>query len=238
VLAPVQQTKLLRVIETGEFEPVGSNDTRASQARLIVASNVDLKELMHRDEFRPDLYYRLNVLEFHIPPLRDRPRDIVPLTLGFVNEFSSLHKIDIRQIHPSFLTALKDYNWPGNIRELKNHIRRAVLFCRNSELTEQDLAIGLLQSRHASASPSGRQETASLSEQVAMTEQEILEAALRANGYRRNATAQALGISRVGLYKKMRKYGLLGTQRARTAISMSSQFPSPETGSASATPHS
>jgi len=146
--------KKLSVLEihdflSGEFEPVGSNETRLSQARLIVASNVDLKDLMERDEFRPDLYYRLNVLEFHVPPLRNRPRDIVPLTLGFIEEFSVMHGINIETVHADFLTALKRYDWPGNIRELKNHIRRAVLFCQNGQLTVHDLALGLLQSRPA-----------------------------------------------------------------------------------------
>lgn len=239
VLGPVQQTKLLRVIESGEFEPVGSNETRKSQARLIVASNVDLKELMQREEFRPDLYYRLNVLEFHIPPLRERPRDIVPLTLGFIEEFSATHGIQVHAVHPTFLAALKAYDWPGNIRELKNHIRRAVLFCQNGELTVHDLATNLLQPRAGTAygGEGARGEAASLSERVASTEQEILEAALRANGYRRTATAQALGISRVGLYKKMRKYGMLGTQRARTTTAPPPQLPaSLPTSSAGSTP--
>lgn len=225
VLGAVQQTKLLRVIETGEFEMVGSNETHMSQARLIVASNVDLKELMQRNEFRADLYYRLNVLEFHIPPLRERPRDIVPLTLGFIDEFATTHGIRIERIHPEFLAALKNYDWPGNIRELKNHIRRAVLFSRGGQLTVQDLALGLLQPRAGASTPAGLtlRESTSLSARVAVTEQEILEAALRANGYRRTATAQALGISRVGLYKKMRKYGLLnGTRRRSTAASVAS----------------
>jgi len=240
VLGPVQQTKLLRVIETGEYEAVGSNETRVSQARLIVASNVDLKEMMQREEFRPDLYYRLNVLEFHVPALCERPQDIVPLTLGFVDEFSLTHKINIEHIHPGFLAALKNYDWPGNIRELKNHIRRAVLFCQNGELTVQDLALGLLKPKHptGNAVAGGRPESATLSQRVAMNEQEMLEAALRANGYRRTATAQALGISRVGLYKKMRKYGMLGTQRARTTSAPMSSMQPPEPGATAASPRS
>ena len=108
VLKPSQQAKLLRVIETGEFEPVGCNETRVSQARLIAASNVDLKYLMERNQFRPDLYYRLNMLEFHIPPLRQRPRDIVPMTLEFIDEFCLAHAVKIRRVHPEFLACLKN----------------------------------------------------------------------------------------------------------------------------------
>ncbi len=201
-----QQAKLLRVIETGEFEPVGSNETRRSRTRLIVASNVDLKQLMDQNEFRADLYFRLNVLEFVIPPLRERPLDIVPMTLAFVQEFCSQHKIAIRRVHPEFLEVLKSYHWPGNIRELKNHVRRAVLFCQTGELSPQDLAISLL---HPQAPHSLAKGSSTLSEKVATTEREILEDALRANGANRTATARSLGISRVGLYKKMKKYGMI-----------------------------
>lgn len=208
VLGPNQQAKLLRIIETGEFEPVGSNETRHSQARLVAASNVDLKQLMEQEQFRADLYYRLNVLEFHIPPLRERPLDIVPLTLEFVAEFAVTHKVPIQRVHPEFLTALKHYDWPGNIRELKNHVRRAVLFCRGGELTKLDLAPNIL--RAAEKAAAAPVETGStLSQMVASSEREILEQALRENGYKRTATAQSLGISRVGLYKKMKKYGMI-----------------------------
>lgn len=204
-IGPEQQAKLLRVIETGEFEPVGSNETRRSRARLIVASNVDLTQLMQRDEFRPDLYYRLNVLEFVIPPLRERPMDIVPLTLNFVQEFCVAHGVAIRSVHPEFLHVLKNYNWPGNIRELKNHIRRAVLFCQTGELTPDDLAISTMNGETRDGGRNG----STLSEKVAKSEREILEDALRAHGANRTATAKSLGISRVGLYKKMKKYGMI-----------------------------
>lgn len=214
LLGPAQQAKLLRVIETGEFEPVGSCETRRSTARLIVASSVDLKSLMHRSEFRADLYYRLNVLEFHLPPLRERPLDIVPMTLGFVEEFSKQHGIPITRVHPEFLEVMKAYDWPGNILELKNQVRRAVLFCRSEELSPLDLAPNLLASINSRRQTEDRRRvTSTLFEQVASTEQEILEDALRAHGFRRTATAQALGISRVGLYKKMKKYGLLSTTK-------------------------
>ncbi len=216
VLRPSQQAKLLRIIETGEFEPVGSNETRVSRARLIVASNVDLKQLMERNEFRPDLYYRLNMLEFHIPPLRHRRRDIVPMTLDFVEEMCAAHEVRIRRVHPDFLACLKSYSWPGNVRELKNHVRRAVLFCRGDELTPKNLAPHLVE---AAGKPAGHPEApapsdssmpgATLLEQVASNERALLERALRENDYNRTATARAVGLSRVGLYKKMKKHGLM-----------------------------
>lgn len=217
-LKPSQQVKLLRVIETGAFEPVGCNETRFSRARLIAASNVDLKHLMDRNQFRPDLYYRLNMLEFHIPPLRRRSRDIVPLTLEFIEEFCLAHGVTIRRVHPEFLACLKSYLWPGNVRELKNHVRRAVLFCRSGELTPNDLAPHLVQAmQEGTRSPTTPTETespeATLLEMIASTEREMLELALRENNDNRTATARALGLSRVGLYKKMKKYGMITPRR-------------------------
>ncbi len=220
VLGPKEQSKLLRVIETGEFEAVGSTETRHTEARLIVASNVDLKSLMARNEFRADLYYRLNVLEFPIPPLRRRPLDIVPMALEFVQEFSSRHQIAISRIHPEFLEMLKLYDWPGNLRELKNQMRRAVLFCHRNELSPRELSPHIVQSVKAGERPEGRPAVASrrLADKMAFSEQEVLGNALRAHNYKRTATAEALGLSRVGLYKKMKKYGLLdlgGKKRSR-----------------------
>jgi DNA-binding NtrC family response regulator len=217
VLGPGQQAKLLRVIETGEYEPVGSNDTCRSQARLIVASNVDLKQLMDRNEFRADLYYRLNMLEFRIPPLRERSRDIVPLTLDFVDEFCSDHKIEIRRVHPDFLACLKSYHWPGNVRELKNHVRRAVLFCRTGVLTPKELAPHFREAlaeaesaaNEAAGADGGSGGEATFMERIASSEREILEQALRDNDHNRTSTAKSLGLSRVGLYKKMKKYGMI-----------------------------
>ncbi len=207
VLGLHQQARLLRVIESGEFEPVGSNDTQISQARILVATNVDLNGLMSRNEFRSDLYYRLSVLEFDIPPLRERRQDIVPLTLEYVVEFSQAHGIPIRRIHPDFLQCVVNHDWLGNLRELKNHIRRSVLFAQNEELTSADLTAHVQQAIAKGTTTAQKAET--LAEMVAENEQELLERALEANDYKRTATANALGISRVGLYKKMRKYGML-----------------------------
>jgi DNA-binding NtrC family response regulator len=228
VLGPAQQAKLLRVIETGEFEPVGSNDTRCSRARLIVASNVDLKELMARNEFRADLYYRLNMLEFRIPPLRERKSDIVPMTLDFIDEFCENHGIEIRRVHPDFLTCLKRYEWPGNVRELKNHVRRAVLFCRTGELTPDQLAPHFRESLNGQPNEEdsdcgiggGLTAESTFVERLALSEREILKQALQEHSHNRTATAKSLGLSRVGLYKKMKKYGMI-TPRAQKNVSPS-----------------
>jgi DNA-binding NtrC family response regulator len=214
VLGPKEQANLLRVIETGEYELVGSTETRVSQARLIVASNVDLETLAREKRFRSDLYYRLNVLEFRLPSLRERALDIVPMAMEFVRDCCRQHGIEIRRVDMNFLEALRRHHWPGNIRELKNHVQRAVLFCETGDLTADDLAPSVRNSGNGEV----RNEAAtscSLADRVARNEREMIEDALRMHNQRRAATARALGLSRVGLYKKMKRYGML--DRARTS---------------------
>jgi transcriptional regulator with PAS, ATPase and Fis domain len=206
-----QQTKLLKVIETGEYELVGSPDAQISEARLIVASNVNLLDLTKQGKFRLDLYYRLNVLEFRLPSVRERPLDLASLAMQFVDELKSETATEVRRISVEFLNALRAYDWPGNLRELKNHLRRAILFCSNGDLTVNDLSHKVIQQQFAltidrkQSEPSWR-----LTERVAQSEKELLQDALEANGNNRTRTAKALGISRVGLYKKLRRLGLIG----------------------------
>lgn len=212
VLGVKEQSKLLRVLETGEYEPVGSTETRFSTARLVVASNVDLETLATQNKFRSDLYYRLNVLQFHLPPLRDRPLDLVSLALNFLRESSTRHGIRIDRVHRDFLQAIKRYAWPGNLRELKNQLQRSVLFCDQGGLGPEHLSPAITNGSHGSANGHSHGQSApswSLAEQVAKSERQILEEALRANDFKRTATARYLGITRVGLYKKMRRHGLL-----------------------------
>lgn len=210
VLDVKQQAKLLKVIESGEYELVGSPDAQQSEARLIVASNVNLQDLAEDGRFRLDLYYRLNVLEFRLPPLRERPNDLIPLALQFIEELTSELAIDIYRVHRDFLQALHAYQWPGNLRELKNHMRRAVLFSTNGDLTVNELSHKLIQSQFAPAGQRRKPESSwKLVERVAQSEKEMLRDALAANGNNRTQTAKALGISRVGLYKKLRRLGLI-----------------------------
>ncbi|TWT58186.1 Formate hydrogenlyase transcriptional activator [Thalassoglobus neptunius] len=210
VLDVKQQAKLLKVIETGEYEMVGSTEPMQSDARLITASNINLEDLTGSNRFRSDLYYRLSVLEFRLLPLRERPIDIVPMAVEFVEECCREHEIQIQSIDLEFLHALQSYSWPGNIRELKNHIRRAVLFAENGRLQKSDLSAKVTESPITSTmSDPELCENQTLAEQVADNERELLMQALEANRHNRTRTAQSLGISRVGLYKKMRRLGLL-----------------------------
>jgi DNA-binding NtrC family response regulator len=209
VLDLKQQTKLLKVIETGEYEMVGSAEPRRSEARLVVASNVNLFDLTENGAFRSDLYYRLNVLEFRLPSLRERPQDIPVLAMAFVAELCAEHDIVIDRVHTDFIEALKLYHWPGNLRELKNHIRRAVLFAHNAELTVADLSEKIITAQFRHGTNEEVDDSWTLADRVADTERDMLEEALKENNNNRTRTAKALGISRVGLYKKMRRLGLL-----------------------------
>lgn len=217
ILSAKDQAKLLKVIETGQFEPVGSTESRLSEARLIVAANVELEELTRNKKFRTDLYYRLNVLQFRLPALRERPNDIIPLSIQFIKECCETHSITINKIHRNVIQMLQHYSWPGNLRELKNQIQRAVLFSNQGEMTTNEFSPNILQET-LTLTENGfqtSQENSTLADQVALNEKYLLQKSLSENGYRKTATAKALGISRVGLYKKMRKYGML-EQKKRT----------------------
>ncbi len=210
VLDVKQQAKLLKVIETGEYEMVGSTESVMSEARLITASNINLEHLTETAEFRSDLYYRLSVLEFRLFPLREREVDIVPLAMQFVEECCEEHGIEIDVVERGFFEAILRYKWPGNIRELKNHVRRAVLFAEDRRLTASDLSTKITQFQFDGlAGVKILDEEKTLATQVASSERDLLIQALQANGNNRTQTAKALGISRVGLYKKLRRHGLI-----------------------------
>lgn len=203
ILGLHQQAKLLRVLETGQYEAHGSNDTLSTTARVIVAANEPLKPLMERGQFRPDLYFRLNQVMFELPPLRNRPLDIVPLALQFIRQAAERNQVKICAVHPDFLDALEAYYWPGNVRELRNEVTRAVLFARNGIIDPHTLSITIKNERgqqHSTNSPYG------LAGEVACTEQAAIERMLKIHHFNRTATAKALGISRVTLYNKIRRY--------------------------------
>jgi len=210
VLGLVQQTKLLRVLETGQFEPVGSNDTKIAKCRTIVASNVDLETLIKERRFRSDLYFRLNQVKFVIPPLRERPLDIVPLAVDFIVECCGEHGLSISHVHPDLLKLLKSYSWPGNIRQLRNEIRRAVLFSREGLVSPEALSLELLEEvAETQHDFEPATERSALAERVALTERQTIERMLQDQNNNRAATARALGISRVTLYNKLKKFRMM-----------------------------
>ncbi|HTU23398.1 MAG TPA: sigma 54-interacting transcriptional regulator [Gemmataceae bacterium] len=204
-----QQAGLLRVIETGEFEPVGCNETRRCTARIIVASNWDLEEAVSAGKFRQDLYYRLNVMSFHLPPLRERVQDIAPLCRALVARFNTKFRKELFDISLQAMDALESFPWPGNIRQMENFIQQAVLVSSGSELLVEHLPQQVRDYRPARLPVATRIPSDSLSRNREQVERNIIHRTLVNNGYSRVHTANALGISRVTLYKKMKKYGLM-----------------------------
>jgi DNA-binding NtrC family response regulator len=204
-----QQAGLLRVIETGEFEPVGSNETHHCTARIIVASNWDLEEAVSAGKFRQDLYYRLNVMSFHLPPLRERVQDIAPLVRALVARFNTKFNKELFDVSPQAMDSLEAFPWPGNIRQMENFIQQGVLVSSGPELLFDHLPQQVRDYRPATIVVNRRHNGDSLSHNREQVERNIIQRTLVNNGYSRVHTANALGISRVTLYKKMKKYGLM-----------------------------
>jgi len=215
------QANLLRVIETGEFEPVGSNDTQTSKARIIAATNWNLADAVERGTFRRDLYYRLNVISFHLPPLRHRPEDIGPLVRGMVARYGTKYGKKLFSVCPEALRVLEAFPWPGNIRQLENVVQQAVLTSSGNELKVHHLS-PLIHTRcenAVAAAPTPGGFNGTLKQSRESTERANILRALEKAGQSRTRAAQLLGVSRVTLYKKMKKYGLF------TKLSPPSPFP-------------
>jgi transcriptional regulator with PAS, ATPase and Fis domain len=209
-LAPEQQAKLLRVIETGAYEPVGSNETKYCQARIIAASNLDLERAVAEHKFRQDLYYRLNVLSIYLPPLRERLEDIRRLARGLVATFSKKFRKELFEIQPEVIQALENFPWPGNIRQLENAIQQSVLLSSGPSLLQEHLPQPV-QAGAAPPCPSNSPATLppnSLAQRRGEQERLAIERALAASNNCRSRAAVALGISRVTLYNKMKKYAI------------------------------
>jgi DNA-binding NtrC family response regulator len=206
-----QQSSLLRVIETGEFEPVGSNETRRSTARIIVSSNWDMEEAVQLGKFRQDLYYRLNVMSFHLPPLRERVQDIAPLVRALTARFATRFRKDLFLVSLQAMDTLESHPWPGNIRQLENIVQQAVLVSSGAELLHQHLPAQLREGPPVPNNLIVTTRSPSLCHSREMSERSAILQALASNKNSRSRAASVLGISRVTLYKKMKKYGLMET---------------------------
>jgi DNA-binding NtrC family response regulator len=211
--SPAMQVKLLRVLQERVFEPVGTSETRTADVRFVLASNVDLAMLVAQQQFRQDLYYRINVVNIKLPGLKERAGDVGLLAGHFLRQFSKEMGREILGFSDTALAALQRYNWPGNVRELENAVERAVVLCRRPEIDLEDLPESI--QAFSSAQPLAPRPGEEAYErpmplEVALEgpERRIIEAALRRNAWNRQATATELDINRTTLYKKMRKYQL------------------------------
>ncbi len=198
------QPKLLRVLEEKEFERVGGNTPLRSEFRLIAATNQDLETLMSEGLFRKDLYYRLNVIGLHIPPLRERPGDVMPIARHLLQRMGKeLLRSDIA-ISERAATALLRHDWPGNVRELSNVLERAISSTGGGSIHLHDLPFYL----HDLERPGARASPSSMREIQAVAEREAIQFALKETGNNKARAARRLGIHRTLLYKKMKKHGL------------------------------
>ncbi|MET0645651.1 MAG: sigma-54 dependent transcriptional regulator [Pyrinomonadaceae bacterium] len=191
------QTKLLRVLETGEFERVGSSQTRRVDVRVLSATNANLKDEAASGRFRQDLFFRLNTVEIHLPPLRERPEDIAALAEHFLGRHAHRYRKPLRGFDPAALEVMRAYSWPGNVRELDHVVQRAVLLARTEEVRTADLGL-----QTASGGGERRLEEMSLEE----VERLLIQKALRRFGGNVSQAAEALGLSRSALYRRMQKY--------------------------------
>src|SRR5882762_9500994 len=193
-----QQAKLLRVIESGEMERVGSSRTKKVDVRLITATNADLEAACVSGQFREDLLFRLNTVELHLPSLRKRREDIPALATHFLSHYASRYRRQVKGFDSSALQALLQYAWPGNIRELEHTLERAVLMCRTEQIQPGDLGLG-----------SPRSQAQNLEElSLEAVESILIRKALQRFHGNVSQAAEALGLSRGALYRRMEKYGL------------------------------
>jgi DNA-binding NtrC family response regulator len=193
-----QQSKLLRVIESGEIERVGSSRIKHIDVRLVSATNIDLQAACQSGQFREDLLFRLNTVEIHLPPLRERREDIAALAVHFLSTFATRYRRPVEGLDTSALQALMQYSWPGNVRELEHTLERAVLMCRTGQIQPADLGLS-----------GSRLQSQNLEDMSLESVETILirKALQRFQGNVSHA-AEALGLSRGALYRRMEKYGL------------------------------
>jgi DNA-binding NtrC family response regulator len=236
--SPAMQLKLLRVLQERKFEPVGSTQTIEIDVRVVLASNRPLEELVRGGEFRQDLYYRINVVQIELPPLRERVSDIALLAQHFLVKHAANLGRQITGFQPEALEAIKRYAFPGNVRELENIIERAAVLSQSPTITIDQLPPQVLENstahmlpahvrermglrltpdgggaiplQAAAAVPSAEQPYSPATLETALREPErlIILRSLKANGWNRQKTADDLGINRTTLYKKMRALGI------------------------------
>jgi two-component system, NtrC family, response regulator HydG len=207
-LAPNAQAKLLRVLQEGEVRPVGEERARRVDVRVIAATHRDLEERVRHGAFREDLYYRLNVVHLRVPPLRDRPDDIVLLARFFLARFAERFGVSPLVVPPALLDRVTAHAWPGNVRELENALEGLVALSPADGL---DLALLPGGGAPAGAAAEVTGAPLPLKQRVEAYERGLIVEALRAARGNRSEAARRLGMSRVTLHDKLRKYGLGGT---------------------------
>jgi DNA-binding NtrC family response regulator len=226
-LSPSGQAKLLRVLQTGEFERLGSSVTRKVDVRIVSATNVDLPRAIADGAFREDLFFRLNVIELQIPPIADRPDDILPLAQHFLATLPRQDGVAIPSLGEPARDALLQYEWPGNVRELQNRIHRAMLVCGGGVITPEHLGLGAVNSRapvpreglrHPAAAAGAAAPEASsrgTGSSAAHPDRAAIEEVLLRSGGIVSKAAAELGITRQAFYRRMDQAGVVLERRLK-----------------------
>jgi DNA-binding NtrC family response regulator len=209
--SPAMQVKLLRVLQELQFEPVGGTETDSVDVRVLLATNEDLAREVSEGRFRQDLYYRVNVINIAIPPLRERLADIPLLAHDFLEKVVDESGRSVQGFTDEAIASLQRYRWPGNVRELQNVVERAVLLGKGQVIGIDDLPAPIAGPVGAVTPRSGK---LTLKQALEAPERQIILDVLESNGWNRNATADSLGINRTTLYKKMKRLGLEEYERA------------------------
>jgi len=192
-----QQAKLLRVLESGEYEVLGSSQTQHTDSRVISATNGDITQLIIDGAFREDLYFRLNTIELRVPSLKERLQDIAPLAKHFIAQHGKKYKREELSLTPSALKALETYHWPGNVREMSHLMERAVLLAQGSSLGQDDLHLSTLKQNNSLPMMTLEQ-----------AEQILIEQALELNQNNVPKAAITLGLTKSSMYRRLEKYGI------------------------------
>jgi len=210
-LSPHLQTKLLRLLQEGEFKPVGSVVTQKADLRIVAATNHDLKSAIRERRFREDLFYRLNVIQFELPPLHERKEDIALLGRHFLAKYASVNRKSVADLSPEAMRVLMAYEFPGNVRELENIIERGVIFCRGNSLTVADLQ---MEGPAAAASPLLESQMAELpfreakDRAIQYFHQQYIRRMLEQHGGNISRAAEAAGIQRQYLHRLIKEAGI------------------------------
>jgi len=209
-MSRAMQVKLLRVLQDGEFSPVGSSDVMTTDTRLIAATNANLREAVEEDRFREDLYYRLNVIEIDIPPLRERTDDILPLAEHFLNGISGSSGAGSYILGAEAASALLSYTWPGNVRELENTMERAAVMCEDGFITLADLPERLHPPRGGvtGGAPEAAPGNFALDSVLSNIEKRYIMNALMEHHGNRSTAAQVLGLKRTTLLARISRLGI------------------------------
>jgi two-component system response regulator HydG len=203
------QAKLLRALQQGEIQRLGSDRSEHVDVRVIAATNRDLRKEVANHNFREDLYFRLNVITIEIPPLRKRTDDIPLLAAHFLSHFEERNRKNIKGFSPQAMDQMLHYSWPGNVRELENAVERAVILCTGDLITEKELPFSISEEEMAAAKAGEKEGGTSLAglplEEV---ERKAIEETLKMTKDNKSEAARTLGITRATLHNKLRKYDI------------------------------